>query len=212
MQNTVKSAEAFELLIDNEDDLAGLPDSAIQSAAHAAEEKGHEGKWLFTLDYPSFGPFMQYADNRELREQIWRAFASRAWNDEYDNCDNIKKIVSLRDERAKLLGYDTHAHYVLEERMAKSPDTVMDFLETLKKSYKPAAEKDLETLTAFAKDEHGIDDIQPWDVGYYSEKLRQKLFDFTLGRFPSLLPTDKGSGWLLQPFQQTFRSEIRRNR
>ena len=204
MQNAIKSAEAFEMVIESEDDLAGLPDSAIESAAHAAEERGHEGKWVFTLDFPSFGPFLQYADNRELREKIWRAYASRSWNDEFDNSDNIKQIISLRTERAKLLGYDTHAHYVLEERMAKSPDNVWEFLEKLKSAYKPAAQQDLDDLTKFAKEEHGIDDLQPWDIGYYSEKLKQKLFDFTSEDFRPYYQIDKVLDGCFNHFSKLF--------
>ena len=204
MQNTVKSAENFEMLIDNEDDLSGLPDSARDAAAHAAQEKEHKGKWLFTLDYPSFGPFMQYADNRALREKIWHAFGSRAWEDDFDNAENIKSIVSLRKERAALLGYDTHAHYVLEERMAKSPETVMGFITKLKNAYKPAAEKDLEMLTAFAKDEHSVDDLKPWDIGYYGEKLKQKLFDFTSEDFRPYYQLDKVLEGCFNHFSRLF--------
>ncbi len=204
MQNTVKSAESFEMVIDKESDLSGLPDSAIDAASHAAKEKGYDGKWLVTLDYPSFGPFMQYADNRELREKIWRAFTSRAWNDEFDNSDNVKSIVRLRTERAKLLGYETHAHYVLEERMAKSPDTVIGFLDRLKSVYKPAAEKDLDQLTEFSKEEHGLDDLQPWDVGYYSEKLKQKLFEFTTEDFRPYYQLDKVLGGCFDHFSKLF--------
>lgn len=204
MQNTVKSAEAFELIIEDKADLAGLPDSAIDAAAHAAKEKSYDGKWLVTLDYPSFGPFMQYADNRNLREKIWRAFTSRAWNDDFDNSDNVKSIVSLRKERANLLGYDTHAHYVLEERMAKSPDTVMGFLNKMKTVYKPAAQKDLEQLTTFSKEEHGVDDLQPWDVGYYSEKLKQKLFEFTSEDFRPYYQLDKVLGGCFNHFTKLF--------
>src|SRR5690606_19830511 len=108
MNNVKKSAESFEMLIEDENDLSGLPENARMLARQAAEEKGHAGKWLFTLDFPSFGPFMQYADNRALREKIWRAYASRAWKDEYDNSENILKIAGLRHERAQLLGYENH--------------------------------------------------------------------------------------------------------
>lgn len=179
MNNVNKSAESFEMIIENEKDLAGLPDTAREAARHSAAEKGYEGKWLFTLDYPSFGPFLQYADNRELREKIWRAFASRAWGDEYDNSENVLKIIALKNERAQLLGYKTHAHYVLERRMAETPETVFDFLEQLKAAYKPAAEKEFEELKTFAKNLDGTEDLKPWDAGYYSEKLKQKLFDFS---------------------------------
>ncbi len=204
MQNAVKSAESFELVIEDEKDLSGLPDGTIDAAAHAAEEKGYDGKWLFTLDYPSFGPFLQYADNRELREKIWKAFTNRAWNDEYDNSENIKKIISLRKERANLLGYDTHAHYVLEERMAKSPETVFAFLDKLKAAYKPAAQKDLETLKEFAEKEHGLDEIKPWDIGYYSEKLKQKLFDFTSEDFRPYYQLDKVLDGCFNHFSRLF--------
>ncbi len=204
MQNTIKSAEAFELVIDNKDDLSGLPDSAMESAAHAAEEKGYEGKWLFTLEYPSFGPFLQYADNRELREKIWRAFSSRAWKDEFDNSENIKSIVSLRKERANLLGYDTHAEFVLSERMAKSSENVFEFLDKLKAAYKPAAEKDLKMLLDFAKDEHGQEDIKQWDIGYYAEKLKQKLFEFTSEDFRPYYQLDKVLDGCFDHFSKLF--------
>ena len=179
MNNAKKSAEAFELIIEDKVDLAGLPDTAIAGAVAAAEEKGYENKWLFTLDYPSLGPFLTYADNRDLREKIWRANGNKAYKDEFDNCDLVLQIVRLRDERAKLLGYDTHAQYVLERRMAKNPKTVIEFSEKLAQAYKPAAEKDLKDLKEFAKQSGFDDEIMPWDVGYYSEKLKQKLFDYS---------------------------------
>jgi peptidyl-dipeptidase Dcp len=179
MNNVKKSAEKFELVIADKKDLAGLPESATEGARHAAEEKGYKSKWLFTLDFPSYGPFMQFSDNRALREKIWRAFGSRAWGDEFDNNDIVIEIVRLRDERAKLLGYKNHATFVLEQRMAEKPETVMKFLEKINKAYKPAALKDLKNLQDFAKKIGGPSELKPWDVGYYSEKLRQKLFDFS---------------------------------
>ena len=179
MNNASKSAESFEMIIDDEDYLAGLPESAIEGAKAAAKEKDLEGKFRFTLDYPSYIPFVQYADNRELREKMWRAFANRAWGDDYDNSDNVKRIVTLKDKRAKLLGYKNHATFVLEERMAKKPETVLAFLEKMKAAYLPAAKGELKELQDFAK-EHGLKtELQPWDVGYYSEKLKQKLFQFS---------------------------------
>lgn len=186
--NVKKSSDAFQLVIEKEEDLAGLPETAIAGAAQAAEEKNMAGKWVITLDYPSFGPFITYADNRALREQVWRAFSSRAYNDQFDNCELIKQIITLRDERAKLLGYKHHADFVLERRMAKSPDTVFGFLNEMLETYKPAAEKDLADLKAFAKTIGGPDEIMPWDVGYYSEKLKQKLFDFSSEDFRPYFP------------------------
>ncbi len=178
-KNVKKSAEAFLMVIEDKADLAGLPQTAIDAAALEAEERKMAGKWVFTLDYPSYGPFITYADKRELREKIWRAFSSRAYKDEFDNCENILKIVALKDERAKILGYKNHADYVLEQRMAKTPDAVMGFLKKLLATYKPAAEKDLKDLKEFAKGFGFDDEIQPWDVSYYSEKMKEKLFAFS---------------------------------
>lgn len=178
-KNVKKSAEAFLMVIEDKSDLAGLPQTAIDAAALEAEERKMAGKWVFTLDYPSYGPFITYADKRELREKIWRAFSSRAYKDEFDNCENILKIVALKDERAKILGYKNHADYVLEQRMAKTPDAVMGFLKKLLATYKPAAEKDLKDLKEFAKGFGFDDEIQPWDVSYYSEKMKEKLFAFS---------------------------------
>lgn len=177
--NVKKSSEKFELWIDNEDDLAGLPETARHGAKHEAEEKGQAGKWLFTLDFPSFGPFLTYSSNRDLREKIWKAFSNRAYKDEFDNTENIFKIVRLRDSRAKLLGYESHAHYVLERRMAEKPETVMHFLNDLKMKYREGALNDLEALKNFAKDLDGVDDLKPWDVGFYSEKLRENFYHFS---------------------------------
>ncbi len=178
-KNVKKSSEKFTLVIEDEKDLAGLPKTSIDAAVMEAEERDMKGKWVFTLDYPSFGPFLTYADNRSLREQMWRAFGSRAYGDEFDNCENVLKIVRLKDERAKILGYKNHADFVLEQRMAKTPDAVMGFLKKLLATYKPAAIEDLKNLKAFAQDYGFEGDIMPWDVGYYSEKMKEKLFKFS---------------------------------
>lgn len=178
-KNVKKSSEAFTLVIDDKKDLAGLPPTSIDAAALEAEERDLKGKWVFTLDYPSYGPFLTYADSRELREKIWRAFASRSYQGEFDNSENILKIVRLKDERAKILGYKNHADFVLEQRMAKTPDAVMGFLKKLMNTYKPAAKKDLADLKDFAAQSGFKDEIMPWDVSYYSEKLKEKLFAFS---------------------------------
>lgn len=178
-KNVKKSSEAFTLVIDNEKDLAGLPPTAIAAASQEAEERDQKGKWIITLDYPSYGPFVTYADNRDLREKVWCAFASRSYGDQFDNCDNILKIVRLKHERAQILGYKHHADFVLEQRMAKSPDTVMGFLKKLLATYMPSAKQDLKNLKDFAAESGFQGDIQPWDVSYYSEKLKQKLFKFS---------------------------------
>ncbi|MBG78552.1 MAG: peptidase M3 [Alphaproteobacteria bacterium] len=210
MQNVSKSAESFEMLLTGDDEIAGLPESALEAAKHAASERDQEG-YLFTLDYPSFGPFLQFADNRALREKIWRAFSSRAFEDEYDNCDNIKKIVSLKDERAKLLGFKNHADYVLAERMAGSPKAVTDFLDTLLSAYKPGAEKDLQDLQDFAKGYDGSDDLRPWDFSYYSEKLKKKLFSISSEDFRPYLPLSTVLGGCFTHFEKLFNIRFEEN-
>ena len=209
MNNAKKSAESFELIIEDEADLAGLPESALSAARHAADEKELENKWLFTLDYPSYIPFIQYADNRELREKMWRAFASRAYGDEFDNCENIKKITTLKNERAKLLGFDTHAEYVLQRRMAEKPDAVFSFLEKLKAAYKPAAKEDLKQLQDFAKKDDGIDELKQWDIAYYGEKLKQELFEFSSEDLRPYFPLDTVLEGCFEHFSKLFDLEFK---
>ena len=157
-------------------DLSGLPEGAKEAAKQLAESKNKKG-WMITLDYPSYIPFMTYADNRELRQKLSFAFGNKAFkNDELDNQDNVLKITNLRHERANLLDYKTHAHFVLEERMAKTPEKVKTFLNELLEKAKPAAKREFTNLENFAKDLDGIDQLQKWDSAYYSEKLKQKLF------------------------------------
>ena len=147
-------------------------------ARHEADERGLHHKWIITLDYPSFGPFMTFSSRRDLREKIWKAFSHRADHDEFDNTGNVFKIVRLRHQRAQLLGYKTHADFVLERRMAENANHVMAFLGDLKTRYREGALKDLAEVKAIAK-EDGIEDLKPWDVGYYSEKLQHRKFEFS---------------------------------
>ncbi|MBD0834290.1 M3 family metallopeptidase [Aestuariibaculum suncheonense] len=176
-ENVLAETNKYELHITNEDDLAGLPEGAIEAAAQLAENKGKDG-WLITLDYPSYIPFMTYVDNRELRKTLAIAFGAKSFqNDELDNQEIVLNIVKLRHQRANLLGYKTHADFVLEERMAKNPKTVQTFLNDILEKAKPAAQKEFKNLEQFAKDLDGIDQLQKWDSAYYSEKLKQKLFN-----------------------------------
>ena len=176
-ENVLAETNNYELIITSEDDLKGLPEGAIEAAKSLAQSKGTEG-WIFTLDYPSYIPFVTYADNRELRKEIAIAAGKKAFqNNEYDNQENVLKIAKLRYERSNLLGYETHSHFVLEERMAQNPDTVKSFLNDLLAKAKPAAEREFGELTAFAKELDGIEQLEKWDGAYYSEKLKQKLFN-----------------------------------
>jgi len=175
-ENVLAETNAFELHLTNESDLAGLPEGTIEAARLLAKEKDKDG-WIFTLDHPSYVPFLTYADNRELRKKMAIAFGARSFqNNEFDNQENVLKIAKLRFERANLLGYKTHAHFVLEERMAQNPDRVFTFLTDLLSKAKPAAQKEFTQLTAFAKELDGIEQLEKWDGAYYSEKLKQQLF------------------------------------
>ena len=176
-ENVLAETNKYELIIEKEEDLDGLPDFAKDQAAETAKEKGYDGKWVITLDYPSYVPFMTYAENRELRKELAIAFGSRAFkNDELDNQQNVKDIVNLRHRRAQLLGYDTHAHFILEERMAESPQKVMDFLKEIEKYGKAGAERDVAEVAAFAQKTDGIEQLERWDFGYYSEKLKMEKY------------------------------------
>lgn len=177
-ENVLAETNAFELHITDEADLAGLPGFVKEGAAHAAKSKDKEG-WVFTLQYPSYVPFMKYADNRELREKMFRAFSSKGnQNNEYDNKELIKKIVALKLEKAKLLGYKSHADYVLQRRMAETPERVTEFLADLHLASRPAAEKDFAEVVEFAKSQGFNDELQRWDWGYYSEKLKNARYGF----------------------------------
>jgi peptidyl-dipeptidase Dcp len=176
-ENVLAETNKFEMLITDENDLSGLPEDVKEAAKQLAESKNKKG-WLITLDYPSYIPFMTYANNRELRKKLSIAFGSKAFkNDELDNQSIVIKIAKLRFKRAQLLGYKTHAHFVLEDRMAKTPDKVDSFLNELLEKVKPTAVREFKTLENFAKQLDHIDHLQKWDSAYYSEKLKQKLFD-----------------------------------
>ncbi|PIF00783.1 MAG: peptidase M3 [Maribacter sp.] len=176
-ENVLAETNSYEMSLTDENDLDGLPEGEKEAAAQLAKSKNKEG-WLVTLDYPSYIPFMKYAKNRELRKELSLAFGSKAFhNNEFDNRENVLKIANLRHERAVLLGYASHAHFVLEERMAETPDKVYGFLNELLAKAKPAAEREFKQLEDFAKELDGIDQLQKCDSSYYAEKLKQDLFD-----------------------------------
>ena len=176
-ENVLAETNNYQLHLTNEADLKGLPEGAIEAASALAKSKDLEG-WIFTLDFPSYLPFVTYAENRELRKEIAIAAGKKAFqNNEFDNQEIALKITKLRYERANLLGYETHSHFVLEERMAQHPDKVKSFLNDLLTKAKPAAEKEFAELSAFAKELDGIEQLEKWDGAYYAEKLKQKLFN-----------------------------------
>ncbi len=175
-ENLLAETNAYELHITDEHQLKGLPEGAKEAAQLLAKQQDKDG-WVITLDYPSYVPFMTYTENRSLRETLAKAFGARAFqNNEHDNQLIVLDIVKLRYERANLLGYKTHAHFVLEERMAETPEKVLSFSNELLAKAKPAAEREFKQLVKFAKKD-GIDQLEKWDGAYYSEKLKKKLFD-----------------------------------
>lgn len=177
-QNMLKETNAFQLVIENKDDLAGLPESLILNAEVAARAAGSEGKWLFTLHNPSVMPFLQYADNRALREKIFKGYINRGNNgNDADNKDVVLKLVTLRLEKAKLMGYDDYASFVLEDRMAKTSDKVYALLDEIWKPALGKAKEELADINAEIKKEGGNFEAEGWDWRYYFEKAKKAKFD-----------------------------------
>ena len=175
-ENVLAETNAYELLLTDKNQLAGLPESVQEAAQLLARQKEKEG-WLFTLDYPSYIPFMTYADNRELRKEMAIAAGKKAFQkNKFNNEQIVLDIVQLRHQRANLLGYATHAHFVLEERMAETPEKVLAFSNELLAKAKPAAQKEFDDLEAYAMKLDAIDQLQKWDGAYYAEKLKKELF------------------------------------
>ncbi len=177
-ENILKEDNAFKLVIDDEADLAGLPESVIAAAAEAAKEHGLDGSWVFTLHKPSLIPFIQYSEKRELRERIFKAYINRGDNNnELDNKAIVSRITALRVKKAQLLGYHNHAEFVLEENMAKTPDKVYDLLNRLWKPALALAKKEAKELQGMIDKEGGNFKLEAWDWWYYAEKLRKEKYD-----------------------------------
>jgi oligopeptidase A len=182
-ENLLDATHAWRKLITDKDELEGLPESCIELAAQTAKDVGKEG-WIFTLEFPSYMPVMQYADNASLREEIYGAYVTRASEKgpnagQFDNSEIMNKILQYRTEKAKLLGFESYAHYSLATKMAENTNEVLDFLNNLIERTKKYAEQEYEELTLFAKETANVPRLQAWDVVYYSEKLRQKKFDIS---------------------------------
>jgi peptidyl-dipeptidase Dcp len=177
-ENVLKENNAFEMVIEDKADLAGLPENVITGAAETAKERGHEGKWVFTLHKPSMIPFLQYSRNRQLREKIFKAYIMRGDNEnDLDNKNILTEIVDLRVERAHILGYKTHAHYVLEEGMAKDPKHVYDLLNKLWDPALVRAKEEVKELQAMIDAEGGGFELEAWDWWYYAEKVKKAKYD-----------------------------------
>lgn len=203
-EHVLADTNAFELLLTKEIQVAGLPDSVLTAAADLAASKEKEG-WLINLDYPSYVPFMKFAKNRGLREDLYKAFTSKGYlNNKNNNEKIVLEIVSLRHQRALLLGYENHATYVLEERMAKSPKAVQSFLQSILDKALPAAQKEFKALEAFAKDHLDIPSIEKWDAAYVSEKLRQETFNFEEEILKPYLPLTEAVSGMFTIAQKLF--------
>ena len=190
--NLLDATNDFTLVIENKDELSGLPDDVLQAAQEAAQEVGKSG-WLFTLKAPSYMPIMQYADNRSLREKMYRAYGTRAsefGKTEWDNTALMDEIVKLRGEEAQLLGFANYGELSLASKMASSPQQVVEFMRELSQRARPFAEKDLSELREFAHAELEISEVQSWDVGYASEKLREQRYAFSEQEVKQYFPED----------------------
>ena len=174
-KNVLDATNAFTLHVKDSADLAGLPEYVKAMGAETAKEKELEG-WAFTLAYPSFGPFMKYSENRELRKQMWVAYNTRAVGGEFDNNEVVKKIVDLKMRKIKLLGYETYADYALEERMAKDRKTVTDFINSLLVPSIPFAKKEVAEVQKYAKENGFTETLQPWDFSFWSERLQKEKY------------------------------------
>ena len=197
-QNNIKETNAFELYIEQEGDLAGLPATAIEAAAIAAKEHGKPRGWLFTLHAPSYLPFIRYSEKRELRKQLYMAYATRCAHDnEQNNLEICRRIVNLRTEMAQLLGYPTFAAYALDNRMAGTAQRVTDFLQNLCDHYLMPAQKDLESVRQFMNEEGGADGasdaqkVEPWDLPHYSFLVKRRDYDVDPEMLRPYLPLEK---------------------
>ena len=178
-KNVLAATNAYTLHVTDSTELGGLPEFVKTMAAETAAEKGLEG-WAFTLDYPSYSPFLKYSTNRELRKQVWMAYNTRAIGGEFDNTEIVKKIVDLRIKIANILGYETYADYALEERMAKNKKTVDEFIMQLLEPSMEFAKKDVADVLAYAK-KNGFEEnvLQPWDFSYWSERYQEAEYSLS---------------------------------
>ncbi len=217
-ENILDATNAFAEIVTDESLLAGLPDYAKDAAREAAEKAGVEG-WKFTLHAPSYGPVMQYAENRELRARMYRAYATRAAEidngyskPEWDNGPLIKRLLELKAEEAAMLGFNNYAEVSLYTKMADTPAQVLDFLRDMAKKAKPFAEKDIAELKAFARDELGLADFQPWDAAYASEKLMQARYAFSEQEVKQYFTEPKVIAGLFKVIESLFTVKVKEDK
>ncbi|WP_371375199.1 oligopeptidase A [Thalassotalea aquiviva] len=211
--NLLDATGAFTVLIEQESELSGLPESALAGAKQLAQANEQNG-WLFTLDIPSYLPVMMYADNAELREKMYKAYVTRASDQgpnagEFDNSEIMAQTLALRDELAKLLGFSNYAEESLATKMAENTEQVFGFLEDLAVKSKAQGEEDLAQLTEFAKQHFGKDQLAPWDLAYYSEKLKQAKYAISDEDLRPYFPEDKVIAGLFEVVQRLYGLQIK---
>ncbi|HSY28661.1 MAG TPA: M3 family metallopeptidase, partial [Burkholderiaceae bacterium] len=211
-ENVLDATNDYTLFVENEAELSGLPDDVKQAARHAAEKDDKPG-YKFTLHFPSFFPILQFADNRSLRETVYRANATKASElgskVDWDNTQNIVDLLKLRDEESKLLGYQNYAEVSLVAKMAETPAQVVSFMEDLAKRARPYGETDLAELQAFAKEKLGIDKLEAWDTTYASEKLREQRYAFSEQEVKQYFPEPIVIAGLFRVIQTLYSVQIK---
>lgn len=215
-QNLLDATNAWSKNILQVEALAGLPESALELAKQTAEQRGEEG-WLLTLEFPSFFPVMTYADDATLRKELYRAYNTRASDQamdeatQWDNSAVMEEILALRHELAQLLGFDNYAERSLAKKMARSTDEVMLFLEDLAAKSKQQAENELADLHAWVKENHGLEQLNPWDIAYYSEKLRQARYDISQETLKPYFPESKVIPGMFEVIGRLFDVQIKQS-
>lgn len=210
-QNVLADNNNYFMHIKDKSELSGLPENVINSAADEAKKRNLEG-WVFTLDYPSYGPFMQYADNRERRRELWEAYNSKGnRNNENNNNEIIRNISNLRLEQANILGYKTYADYVLSRRMAETKENVEVFLSDLLKSAMPVAKADVAKVQEYAKKQGADFELQRWDYSYYSEKLKEAEYSFSGEMLRPYFQLDKVRDGIFGLFGMLYGLEFKEN-
>jgi oligopeptidase A len=194
-ENLLDATNTWSMLVTDKAQLSGLPESALELAQQTANQQGQKG-WMLNLEFPSYFPVITYADNRELRREMYEAYSTRASDQgpnagEFDNTRIMNQILALRHEQVLLLGFNNYAERSLAKKMARSTDEVMNFLLDLAKRTKPQAERELAELETFAREEYGMDKLQSWDMSYYSEKLRQHRYDISQEDLRPYFPDSK---------------------
>ena len=211
-ENVLDATNAWSKQIDDEDLLAGLPDSAQDLARQTAEQRGMDG-WLLTLDFPSYQPVMTYADNRDLRFELYQAFGTRASDQgpdagKWDNSEQMERILALRHEQAQLLGFASYAERSLATKMARSPAQVLEFLNDLADRSVVQARNELAEVEAFSREHHGVDRIEPWDLSYYAEKLRQHRYQISEEELRPYFPVDRVLAGMFAVVERLFSIQI----